>query len=44
MSDRDLLRIDDLHARPAPEEGAEAGPDILNGLDLVVRAGEVATL
>jgi Fe-S cluster assembly ATP-binding protein len=37
----DLLRIEALRARPTAEEGAAPGPDILNGLDLVVRAGEV---
>jgi Fe-S cluster assembly ATP-binding protein len=37
----ELLRIDDLHARPTPEEGSEAGPDILQGLDLRVGRGEV---
>ena len=40
MSDP-LLRIDGLHARPRPEEGAVAGADILNGVDLVVMPGEV---
>ena len=37
----ELLRIDSLCARPAPEEGAAPGPNILNGLNLVVRPGEV---
>jgi len=37
----DLLHIEDLHARPTPEEGADPGADILKGLDLVVRRGEV---
>src|SRR5262245_23497400 len=36
----ELLRIDDLHARPAAEEGSRPGPEILTGLDLVVRPGE----
>ena len=37
----ELLRIEDLHARPTPEEGAAPGADILQGLDLVVGRGEV---
>jgi Fe-S cluster assembly ATP-binding protein len=37
----ELLRIDDLHARPAAEEGALPGPEILTGLDLVVHPGEI---
>ena len=37
----ELLRIVDLHARPASEEGTAPGPDILSGLDLVVHAGEI---
>jgi len=41
VSTPDLLCIEDLHARPAPEEGASAGPDILNGLHLRVQRGEV---
>ena len=38
---RDLLRIEGLHARPTPEEGAAPGPDILQGLNLSVGRGEV---
>jgi Fe-S cluster assembly ATP-binding protein len=41
VTEPELLRIEGLHARPTPEEGAEAGPDILNGLDLVVHRGEI---
>jgi Fe-S cluster assembly ATP-binding protein len=37
----DLLSIVDLHARPTPEEGAAAGADILQGLNLRVGRGEV---
>ena len=37
----ELFRVDGLHARPTPEQGATAGDDILRGVDLVVGAGEV---
>ena len=33
--------VDGLHARPATEQGSEPADDILRGLDLTVRAGEV---
>ena len=36
-----LLRVEGLCARPAPEEGTEPGPNILNGFDLRVGRGEV---
>ena len=37
----ELFRVDGLHARPAVEQGAPPSDEILRGLDLVVRAGEV---
>jgi Fe-S cluster assembly ATP-binding protein len=36
-----LFRVDGLHVRPTPEQGAAPLPEILKGLDLVVGAGEV---
>ena len=43
----ELFRIEDLHARPAESTGegrAEAGPEILRGIDLSVQAGEIHAL
>jgi Fe-S cluster assembly ATP-binding protein len=43
----ELFRTEDLHARPAESTGdgrAEAGPEILRGIDLSVRAGEIHAL
>jgi len=37
----DLLRIEDLYARPTHAHGAAPGPDISHGLHLVVRPGEI---
>jgi Fe-S cluster assembly ATP-binding protein len=37
----ELFQVDGLHARPATEQGATPGDEILTGLDLTVRAGEV---
>ncbi len=36
-----LFEVDDLHARPANGQGTETADEILRGLDLTVRAGEV---
>lgn len=43
MSDQPavLLQVDGLHARPVAEPGAPEADEILRGLDLTVRAGEV---
>jgi Fe-S cluster assembly ATP-binding protein len=37
----ELFQVAGLHARPATEQGATPGDEILKGLDLTVRAGEV---
>ncbi len=37
----DLFQVAGLHARPATEQGATPGDEILKGLDLTVRSGEV---
>ena len=37
----ELFQVVGLHARPATEQGATPGDEILKGLDLTVRAGEV---
>ena len=37
----ELFRVSDLHVRPATEQGATPADEILKGLDLTVRAGEV---
>ncbi len=37
----ELFRVVDLHSRPATEPGATALPDILQGIDLAINAGEV---
>jgi Fe-S cluster assembly ATP-binding protein len=38
----ELFRIEDLHARPV--EGGEGSPEILRGIDLIVREGEIHAL
>jgi Fe-S cluster assembly ATP-binding protein len=40
-SDTPLFRIEDLHVRPAPGESGLESPEILRGLSIEVRAGEV---
>jgi Fe-S cluster assembly ATP-binding protein len=43
----ELFRIEDLHARPAApvgEVGGRPGPEILQGIDLVVQPGEIHAL
>jgi Fe-S cluster assembly ATP-binding protein len=37
----ELFRVDGLHARPTVEPGAAPADEILRGIDLTVRAGEV---
>jgi Fe-S cluster assembly ATP-binding protein len=37
----ELFRVDDLHARPATEQGATPADEILRGLSLTVDAGEI---
>jgi Fe-S cluster assembly ATP-binding protein len=37
----ELFRVDGLHARPTVEPGASPADEILRGIDLTVRAGEV---
>jgi len=37
----ELFQVAGLHARPATEQGATPGDEILKGLDLIVRSGEV---
>jgi Fe-S cluster assembly ATP-binding protein len=37
----ELFQVDDLHARPATEQGATPAEDILRGLSLTVNSGEI---